>query len=305
MPLAGRHKQFGALVSEFHAVRMEQTRVAVVLGEAGIGKTRLSEEFLVWARARGADVLKGGASEGAGLPYGPLVESTRPRIERERAPDDLLEDVWLSELSRLLPELRDRYPDLPSPTSGEGETAKGALFEAIARLVGALASRAPVVLFLDDLQWSDAATLEVLDYAGKRWAEQGAPVLLLIAARPEEPEAGSTFEGWLSSLGRRLPVRSLTLGPLGNEDVKGLLWRLGRSASKPAGAVEEQVGSDEAEPGLGNLGEWLAAETGGQPFYLVETLKALLEEGELVVRSRADEKPVVEVGPSLRAGNDL
>ena len=305
VPLAGRHKEFGALVSEFHATRMEQTRVAVVLGEAGIGKTRLSEEFLVWARARGADVLKGGASVGAGLPYGPLVESTRPRIERERAPDDLLEDAWLSELSRLLPELRDRYPDLPSPTSGEGETAKGALFEAIARLVGALASRAPVVLFLDDLQWSDAATLEVLDYAGRRWAEQGAPVLLLIAARPEEPEAGSTFERWLSSLGRRLPVRSLTLGPLGNEDVKGLLWRLGRSASKPAGAVEEPVGSDEAEPGLGNLGEWLAAETGGQPFYLVETLKALLEEGELVVRSRADEKPVVEVGPSLRAGNDL
>jgi DNA-binding SARP family transcriptional activator/predicted ATPase len=305
VPLAGRHKEFGALVSEFHAARMEQTRVAVVLGEAGIGKTRLSEEFLVWARARGADVLKGGASEGAGLPYGPLVESTRPRIERERAPDDLLEDVWLSELSRLLPELRDRYPDLPSPTSGEGETAKGALFEAIARLVGALASRAPVVLFLDDLQWSDAATLEVLDYAGRRWAEQGAPVLLLIAARPEEPEAGSTFERWLSSLGRRLPVRSLTLGPLGNEDVKGLLWRLGRRASKPAGAVEEPVGSDEAEPGLGNLGEWLVAETGGQPFYLVETLKALLEEGELVVRSRADEKPVVEVGPSLRAGNDL
>jgi DNA-binding SARP family transcriptional activator len=99
VPLAGRHKEFGALVSEYHAARMGQTRAAVVLGEAGIGKTRLVSEFLHWARAREADVLEGAAAEGGELPYRPLVEAIRPRIERERAPDDLLEDVWLSELS--------------------------------------------------------------------------------------------------------------------------------------------------------------------------------------------------------------
>jgi AAA ATPase domain len=127
--LAGRHKEFGALVSEYHATRMGQTRVAVVLGEVGIGKTRLVSEFLHWARAREADVLEGAAAEGGGLPYRPLIEAIRPRIERERAPDDL---PWLSELCRLLPELKERYPDLPPP-SGERETAKGTLFEAIAR----------------------------------------------------------------------------------------------------------------------------------------------------------------------------
>jgi predicted ATPase len=172
-------------------------------------------------------------------------------------------------------------------------------------MVKALASRAPVVLFLDDLQWADSATLEVLEYAGRRWAEQGAPVLLLIAARPEEPEASSAFERWLSSLGRKLPIRSMTLGTLTDEEVVGLLTRLARTRSKPAGALEDPEGSDKAEFKLGSLGEWLAAETGGQPFYLVETLKALLEEGKLVVRSHADEESVVEVGPSLRAERDL
>ena len=207
--------------------------------------------------------------------------------------------MWLSELSRLLPELKERYLTFP-PLPPAEEMAKGALFEAIARMVEALASRTPVVLFLDDLQWADAATLEVLDYAGRRWAEQGAPVLVLIAARPEEPEAGSPSRG--SRLWDGGCLRSMTLGTLTDEEVEGLLTRLATraSSSKPPAGPLEARGSNEVELGLKQLGERLA-ETDGQPFYLVETLKVLLEEGMLLIRSRADGERVVEVGPAWRS----
>jgi DNA-binding SARP family transcriptional activator/tetratricopeptide (TPR) repeat protein len=306
IPFVDRHEEFGVLISEYEAcVSGQGPRVLAVMGEAGIGKTRLIKEFLGWVKSRGVDVLEGAASEGAVLSYGPLVEAIRPRIERERAPEDLLDDAWLSELSRLLPELNERYPDLPSAPSGEGETARGALFEAVARAVGALASRAPVVLFLDDLQWADAATLEVLDYAGRRWAEQRAPILVLIAGRPEEIGDNSSFGGWLPSLVRRLPARSLSLPPLRNEDIEGLLRRLTRAEEELIGSSGEPGTPNEARSELERFGAWLAAETGGQPFYLVETLKALLEEGRLVIRARPDEGLLLEVDPALRVGGEL
>ena len=105
-------------------------------------------------------------------------------------------------------------------------------------------------------------------------------------------------------MGRRLPLRSLSLDLLAEEDIEGLLWRLGRRADSkppPAGAaLEEQGASNGAEAhGLESFGGWLALETQGQPFYLVETLKVLLEEEKLLIRSRADGETVVEVGPCL------
>jgi hypothetical protein len=77
------------------------------------GETRLAAaEFLQWLWLR-ADVVRAAPWTGGRLPYQPLVEARRDHLERENAPDDLLADVWLAELSRLLPELRERYPDSP------------------------------------------------------------------------------------------------------------------------------------------------------------------------------------------------
>jgi predicted ATPase/DNA-binding SARP family transcriptional activator len=273
VPFVGRSEEFGILAAEYHFVRGGSARAVAVAGEAGIGKTSLVEQFLRWALAEGADVLRGAAFEATGgLPYGPLVGALRERVDSERAPDDLLGDVWLSELSRLLPELRERYPDLPPPTSDE-TAAKARLFEAVAMLVAALAERKPVVLFVDDLQWADAATLDLLRYASRRWAEEGTPVLLVMAARTETPEVRTRLTQRRAGFAHDLPMRRVVLGPLTGEDTVRLLRSL---------ASLEREGEGEEAARLERFGGWLHNETGGQPFFLSETLSALVERGVLV-----------------------
>src|SRR5437588_427614 len=168
-PLVGRAQAFAQLTGRYQQARQGQPQAMLLVGEAGIGKTRLAREFVAWARAQGAEVLSGHAFEmGGRLPYQPLVEAFRPRLEAENAPEDLLEDLWLAELSRLLPELRVRYPDLPAPSEDE-LAAKGQLFEAVVRLFEVLARRAPLVLLLEDVHWLDGASLDLRRYLGLSW----------------------------------------------------------------------------------------------------------------------------------------
>ena len=142
-PLVGRDAAFRQLVGCYQQAQQGQPQAVLLVGEAGIGKTRLAGEFVAWAWTQGAEVLRGHAFElGGRLPYQPLVEALRERLEAENAPEDLLEDLWLVEFSRLLPELRLRYPDLPTPTQDE-LSGKFRLFEAVSRLLEALASVLP------------------------------------------------------------------------------------------------------------------------------------------------------------------
>ena len=266
-PLVGRTEQFTALVELYHAASQGRTQVAVLRGEAGIGKTRLATEFLGWAVAQGAEVLHGRAYETAArLPYQPLVDALRPRLEHEAAPTMLLSSVWLTELSRLLPELRDRSPDLPLP-GGDEAAARTRLFEALVRLGRALSARAPLVLFIDDVQWADVASLDVLDYVGRRWKEDETSALLLFCLRSEVLATTPALDEWLFGLRRDVPVAQIDLGPLRFEDTVQLLQALGPEPSVPA--------DGEA------FARWIFTETRGQPFYIVETLRTLLEGGAL------------------------
>ncbi len=278
IPFVGRSTEYQGLVGAFHLAQKGKPQVVVLSGESGMGKTRLGDEFLKWAGTQGADLLRGRAYEtSGGLPYQPIIDALRERLERENAPEDLLDDTWLVELTRILPELRERYPDLHA-VSGDEATARSRLFEAIARLGVSLSARSPLILLMDDLQWADAGTLDLLHYLARSWRANRNPILLLILIREESLSHKTGLRDWVSGLTRDIPVTRLSLLPV------------------QASAVQELVQflAGENVEGVADLSAWLTAETNGQPFFVVETLSALDDYGALVWVGEESSTPVLD-----------
>jgi DNA-binding SARP family transcriptional activator len=290
-PFLGRAAQFGSLIESYQRVQAGQSQLVVLQGEPGMGKTRLASEFLGWAQAQGAQVLMGKAlNTDRPLPYQPLIALLRHHLEQEPAPDELVSDVWLAELARLLPELRDRSPDLAVPPMDE-MLGHSRLLEATARLLQAWAARRPLVLLLDDMHWADTATRDLVLYLAQSLANRPAPILLLLTLRTEADIFPDPQSSWVMALKRTgLALTTLGLAPFTHEEtlrfVQALAWAQQPEAEQhhaPEGCSQSEGSSTFREP-LASLAHWLYVQTRGQPLYLVETLKGLLEQ-EMIVPS--------------------
>ncbi len=140
LPFEGRAEEHGQLVAAFRQASQTGAQIVTVIGAAGVGKTRLLHAFREWVvlDSPGVEIWDGRAFEmGGRLPYQPVIEALRLRLEQENAPEDLLDDVWLAEWSQLVPELRACYPDLPPPMTGDAGFVRARLFSAVATLGGA------------------------------------------------------------------------------------------------------------------------------------------------------------------------
>jgi DNA-binding SARP family transcriptional activator/tetratricopeptide (TPR) repeat protein len=263
-PMVGRAFEHGQLVSAYHALRTGYPQVITLEGEPGIGKTRLAVEFLAWAGAHGATVLQSRALEGGYLPYQPIVEALRslPDLADLAA----LSPVWLAELSRLMPELADLAPDLPTSRPASEAEVRMRLFEAIARAGQVLAEASVLVVFIDDLQWADVASREVLQYAARRWALTRLPVLLICTLRSEELATTPALSEWLATLRRDNAVTRLTVGALSRDDTRQIVQAASIGDSQSALPIE-----------LMTFSNHLFAETSGHPLFIVQTLRSLAE----------------------------
>ena len=216
--LIGRNRERDRLLDHMRQAVAGQGAVILVAGEAGIGKTRLMSEL---AELAGVPVLSGSATHDTTTAYGPLVAALRSHL---RADPEALEGC-----GPLGKQLRVLLPELGEPP---GDVDAATLNEAIRCALIAIAGGDGALLILDDLQWSDAATLELLAALATGLAES--PVLVVGAYRSDELSRDHPLRRTRNELRRNGALGEIALGPLGDEEAAALLEEtLGAAPSKP------------------------------------------------------------------------
>jgi hypothetical protein len=274
--LVGRDAALDALDGAWMRVGGGRARLVLVAGEAGIGKSRLAAAFAERVHGAGANVLYGRCDEDPLVSYQPFVEALRHQIRHvpgavsavdpELAPE-------LAELSGLIPELRGRIPAAPSdlPTVSP-TTQRYRLFEAAFALMSASAGGRPVLLVVDDLQWIDKATGQMLRHLLRAASERA--MMVLATVRTERYEDSSSLG--LPALHPLADVlESLRSDPgLGRDRVETL--PLAGLDAAGCGALVGRGIDKAADPELVRL---LHERTSGNPFFIEETLRGLAESG--------------------------
>src|SRR5438034_4210644 len=249
--LIGRQREWEHLHEARHRATGGGPHFVLVTGEAGIGKSRLAEEFLLWASQQGAVTAKtrSYAAEGQ-LSLAPVTDWLRSDGLRSKLRQ--LDEVWLTEIARLLPELVAEQPDLPHYASVTEYGQRQRFFEALARAI--LVTPQPLLLLIDDLQWCDQETLEWLHFLLR--FDPIARMLVVGCAREEELPPQHPLRTFLLHLRSTMRATEIALQPLD----------AGETAKLASQVAKRELDLDE--------GLHLFHETGGYPLFVVEMVQA-------------------------------
>ncbi|HEX4466322.1 MAG TPA: AAA family ATPase, partial [Solirubrobacteraceae bacterium] len=240
-------------------------RLALISGEAGVGKTRLSTHLALNVRAEGATVLYGRCDEDLGVPYQPWGQALGYLVEE--LPQTVLEahvQQFGADSVGLIPALSDRVSELPAPVESDPETKRYLLYAAVAGLLEGAGEREPLLLILDDLHWADGPTLSLLRHV----ATAGSTIRMMIvgAYRDSDLPRDHALTALLADLHRDRGGARLTLSGLGSDDVCALM---------------EATAGHELDEDSRALAAEITRETAGNPFFAGELLRHLTESGAI------------------------
>jgi DNA-binding SARP family transcriptional activator len=259
--MVGRERELGQARTLWHKTLSGQGQTLLVSGEPGIGKTRLVQELVTQVRVAGATALVGACYPEAGGPYAPFAQILRLAFQDGAAVDPDLPAFVLADLRTVAPALRLHFPDIPPNPPLDPETEQQRLFESVIAFCTALSERAPLLLVLEDVQWADSDTLSLFMQLARRAGRHR----LMLAATYREVELDSTrsFRQVQRDLNREGHATRINLSQLDRAGAEQLLATLFDEAITP------------------QFLDTIYHETEGNPFFVIEVCKALVESGDL------------------------
>jgi DNA-binding SARP family transcriptional activator len=311
VPLLGRADERTDVVGVLERTLAGDGGVAFVEGEAGAGKSRFLAELLDDAAWRGFTTLHATCRgpEPAG-PYTVVRELLAPALTTLRVAQLLprISPVWLGLVAQVVPSIRAELPvEHRAPPAVRRDEGAQRLRHALVATFAALADLDPLVLVVDDLQWADDASLQVLEAFAADSRDRRSAVLF--GYRGDDARARPAVWDMVRAVDQRIHVVRVRLGPLDAFSIAELVRTLGRSR--------------DLDPAIATR---LHRETGGNPLFVVETLRALAQDGHTLtdevaelplpgsirdlVRSRVaslscETRTVLDVGAVIGAGTDL
>jgi tetratricopeptide (TPR) repeat protein len=282
-PFVGRGEEIDRFTQLLAQTAVNQSQLAVVSGEPGIGKSRLIQETAVLASRQGFHALTAHCYQvEQTMPYQPLIDLTRQMM----ADDDgwrQLAPVWLRELAVLAPEIEEIAAGATAvslPTGELDENQQGRLFQAIFHLVANHAKQRKLLLVVEDIHWADPATLQCLHYLSRRAVR--VPILLIFSFRAEILAVNADLAALLNSLRREREIAFFSLARLSEADTREMLAQ-----------------TTDTAPDAASLGRWLYRETEGNPFFFVSLLQSVREEGLLENGMQTDWTALARTNPAL------
>jgi class 3 adenylate cyclase/tetratricopeptide (TPR) repeat protein len=259
----GRDRELRQLVDVLDTAITGRGRLVLIGGEPGIGKSHLADEVARHARMRRARVLWGRCWEAGGAPaYWPWVQAIRAYM-RDTETSALRDEMGkgVSDIAQMLPELRDLFPDVAPPASGDPEGARFRLFDSTASFLRKASNAQPLLLVLDDMHAADTPSLLLLEFIARELGT--ARVLAVATYRDIEVTPDHPLARTLAELGRQPTTHNVSLGGLTRAEVARLIELT--ADLEPPDAVVSAV----------------HAETEGNPLFVGEVVRLLASEGRL------------------------
>jgi predicted ATPase len=258
--MVGREPELETLAAAWDRARNGSAQVVLATGEAGIGKTRCIAEFLSRSVGQDAYILVSKATARPPCaPYQALTEMLSPAVSKRAIPE--IDAEFLAEVARIVPGLATQCQHLPAPMDLQAENARVRLRCALEAFLNGLCERAPLVLVIDDLQWTDQSSLDFLQYFLRQ--RSNTRVLVVASLRAEDQADRGYVRHWLSELRRAHLLTEIALKPWSEAETNRFVTAWLNIPEAPLFCRRLQSVAE------------------GNPLYLTEILRSLSQQGLL------------------------